>query len=47
MSRILILTKLKVIDYTEQNSYVENIDKPTKSFFDKTQSFIKLFDADK
>lgn len=37
----------KVIDYIEQNGYVENLAELTKPPFDKPQSFIKLFDADK
>lgn len=37
----------KVIDYIEQNGYVENIAELTKPPFDKPQSFIKLFDTDK
>ena len=37
----------KVIDYIEQNGYVENVAELTKPPFDKPQSFIKLFDADK
>ena len=34
----------KVIDYIEQNGYVENVAELTKPPFDKPQSFIKLFD---
>jgi len=37
----------KVIDYIEQNGYVENVAELTKPPFDKPQSFIKLFDTDK
>jgi len=37
----------KVIDYIEQNGYVENLAELTKPPFDKPQSFIKLFDTDK
>lgn len=37
----------KVINYIEQNGYIENITELTKPPFDKPQSFIKLFDADK
>jgi type I restriction enzyme, R subunit len=37
----------KVIDYIEQNGYVENVAELTKPPFDKPQSFVKLFDADK
>ncbi|APH06333.1 type I restriction-modification enzyme R subunit C-terminal domain-containing protein [Bacillus weihaiensis] len=37
----------KVIDYIEQNGYVENAAELMKPPFDKPQSFIKLFDADK
>jgi type I restriction enzyme R subunit len=37
----------KVIDYIEQNGYVEDVAELTKPPFDKPQSFIKLFDADK
>jgi type I restriction enzyme R subunit len=37
----------KVIDYIEQNGYVESVAELTKPPFDKPQSFIKLFDADK
>ncbi|MTV49776.1 hypothetical protein GJ688_12415 [Heliobacillus mobilis] len=37
----------KVIDYIEQNDYVENVAELTRPPFDKPQSFIKLFDADK
>ncbi|MCC5910649.1 MAG: DEAD/DEAH box helicase family protein [Clostridiaceae bacterium] len=37
----------KVIDYIEQNGYVENIAELTKPPFDKPQSFIKLFDPEK
>ncbi|AOY77399.1 DEAD/DEAH box helicase family protein [Clostridium formicaceticum] len=36
----------KVIDYIEQNGYVENIAELTKPPFDKPQSFIKLFDPE-
>ncbi|WP_010245218.1 type I restriction-modification enzyme R subunit C-terminal domain-containing protein [Acetivibrio cellulolyticus] len=37
----------KVIDYIEQNGYVESIAELTRPPFDKPQSFIKLFDEDK
>lgn len=37
----------KVIDYIEQNGYVENIAELTRPPFDKPRSFIKLFDGDK
>jgi type I restriction enzyme, R subunit len=37
----------KVIDYIEQNGYVENVAELTKPPFDKPQSFVRLFDADK
>jgi type I restriction enzyme, R subunit len=37
----------KVIDYIEQNGYLENLTEHTKPPFDKPQSFIKLFDPDK
>lgn len=37
----------KVIDYIEQNGYVENIAELTRPPFDKPQSFVRLFDADK
>lgn len=37
----------KVIDYIEQNGYVENVMDLTKPPFDKPQTFIKLFDVDK
>ena len=37
----------KVIDYIEQNGYVENVAELTKPPFDKPRSFIKLFDGDK
>lgn len=37
----------KVIDYIEQNGYVESVAELTRPPFDKPQSFIKLFDADK
>ncbi len=37
----------KVIDYIEQNGYVESISELTKPPFDKPQSFIKLFDEER
>jgi len=37
----------KVIDYIEQNGYVENVAELTRPPFDKPRSFIKLFDGDK
>jgi hypothetical protein len=37
----------KVIDYIEQNGYVEDVQELIKPPFDKPQSFIKLFDAEK
>ncbi len=37
----------KVIDYIEQNGYVESIAELIEPPFDKPQSFIKLFDEDK
>lgn len=37
----------KVIDYIEQNGYMENISDLAKPPFDKPQSFIKLFDLEK
>jgi type I restriction enzyme R subunit len=37
----------KVIDYIEQNGYVEDVKELTKPPFDKPQSFVRLFDADK
>ncbi|MGF7060029.1 DEAD/DEAH box helicase family protein [Brassicibacter mesophilus] len=37
----------KVIDYIEQNGYVENVGELTRPPFDKPQSFIKLFDPEK
>lgn len=37
----------KVIDYIEQNGYVENVVELTKPPFDKPKSFIKLFDVGK
>lgn len=37
----------KVIDYIEQNGYVENVAELTRPPFDKPQSFVKLFDAEK
>jgi type I restriction enzyme R subunit len=36
-----------VIDYIEQNGYVENVAELTRPPFDKPRSFIKLFDGDK
>ena len=37
----------KVIDYIEQNGYVESISELTRPPFDKPQSFMKLFDEEK
>jgi len=37
----------RVIDYIEQNGYLENAAELTKPPFDKPQSFIKLFDVSK
>lgn len=37
----------KVIDYIEQNGYLENVSELTKPPFDKPQSFIRLFDPAK
>jgi len=37
----------KVIDYVEQNGYVESASELIRPPFDKPQSFIKLFDSDK
>jgi len=37
----------KVINYIEQNGYVENVAELTRPPFDKPRSFIKLFDGDK
>lgn len=37
----------KVIDYIEQNGYLESVAELTKPPFDKPQNFIRLFDADK
>jgi type I restriction enzyme R subunit len=37
----------KVVDYIEQNGYVENVAELIKPPFDKPLSFIKLFDAEK
>jgi type I restriction enzyme, R subunit len=37
----------KIIDYIEQNGYLENVAELTKPPFDKPQSFIRLFDPAK
>jgi type I restriction enzyme, R subunit len=37
----------KVIDYIEQNGYVENVSELNRPPFDKPKSFVKLFDAEK
>ena len=42
-----IVFVIKVIDYIEQNGYVENVAELTKPPFDRPQSFTILFDADK
>jgi type I restriction enzyme R subunit len=38
---------MKVIDYIEQNGFVDNVAELTRPPFDKPQSFIKLFDVAK
>ncbi|MEK4472287.1 type I restriction-modification enzyme R subunit C-terminal domain-containing protein [Paenibacillus sp. FSL R7-0048] len=37
----------KVIDYIVQNGYIDNVSELIKPPFDKSQSFIKLFDGTK
>ena len=37
----------KVINYIEQNGYIENVADLTKPPFDKPVQFVKLFDARK
>lgn len=35
----------KIVDYVEQNGYIENITELMKPPFDKPMSFVKLFDS--
>ena len=47
LNQLQIVFVKKVIDYIVQNGYIENVTELTKPPFDKSQSFIKLFDGSK